>query len=517
MAGFMNSGIVRNLRGVGVEPGIPRKLEKHADRILAPTITEVREVRAATGAKVMVFGVFEEDRSPAKCGPNFKGKTGDSFVTATKSGYAVYVGLGKKDKFDEAAARKFGATAVREAEKLKSTSLDLAVPLDAERTESIVLGAVLASYRYDQKIGVPKGDEPTEVKQISLITRANIRDAIARGMKRADAQNTARYFSDIDSDALDAASYVILLKLFAYKHSLQFDVLTHHDLMLMGREGIATVGRGAAIPGAMVVLGNLDGGASPLDVLVGKGVVFDSGGYSLKTPSDIMNDMHMDMEGSAVVAGAMAAASKLYKGLNALAFLCIAQNAVGPNAVMPTAVIKIGDRTVQIMNTDAEGRLVMADGISIGAELKPKQIVSISTLTGACMIATGVGMRAGLMTTDDMLRESLSKSGDRTGEKLQHFHIDDPYLRKVLAGGPADLVNLGPRFGGHMSAQVFLKEFAHYRNRGGKEVAVPYAGLDIAPVMNGDGALAEDPRFRGAKFATGFGVQLLTNFLGRQR
>ncbi|MDO8553704.1 MAG: M17 family peptidase N-terminal domain-containing protein [Candidatus Micrarchaeota archaeon] len=538
----MKSRLVRNLAVPSSKPGIAKELERHADIILKPTITNVGN-SSSSNSKVKILGVFQEDvddRVKAKIGPQFEGKPGQRTIVYDvdyvlgRHGrrilygrdepkcYFVYVGLGPKNKFDAEAARKFGAVAVRTAEELKSAEVDILLPtLErklAETAENIVLGAGLASYRFNRKIGTPKNEEPTQVNSLTLMMpEPGIFDAIERGLIRADCQNTSRYLTDMPSNELNTGRYVSLLQLLAWKYELQFGILTPEQLLEMGRGGIYTVGRGAAVPGAMVILGRFTDEKAPLDVLVGKGIVFDTGGYSLKTPSEHMNGMHMDMQGSASVAGAIAAAAKLSVGGNVLGLLCIAQNAVGPEAVMPTAIAKIGDRTVQIMNTDAEGRLVMGDGVSVGSELRPRSITTLSTLTGACILACGEGMRAGLMTTDDKLRELYLRAGEVTGEKIQPFFMDHPFLTGVLGkGGPADLLNLGPRPGGHLTAQAFLKAFAHHTNSKGKEVEVPYAGLDMAPVMTADGALAEDPRFRGAKYATGWGVQLLTEALARK-
>lgn len=532
MANFMRSALVRGMEVPRRQPHIAKVLEPHADRVLSPTIEKFSH--GATERKdisVHVVGVYKEDAAPVAktVGPDFKGEHGQQKEIYQNGRYTVYIGLGGKHKFDDENARKFGALAVRTAEKLRSVKVEIVVPdipqeiIDNAEikklmaTEAITLGAVLAAYRFDRRIGVPDSEKPTEVKEVHLVVKGkDVKRYIERGLIKAGGQNTARYLSDMPANELDTARYVQLLRLLAWKHGLHFGVLTPEQLVKMGREGIATVGAGAAKPGAMVLLGNFNGPTKPLHAYVGKGVVFDSGGISIKTPSEHMNEMHMDMAASASVAGAMGNHAQLSDVNNGLALLCIAQNAVGPNSEYPTSTIRIGDRTVQIMNTDAEGRIVMADGISLAAGLMPNSITSLATLTGAAMGACGVGMRAALMTDHDALKEMYLRYGDAVGERVQPFFMDNGFLLNVLTKtGPADLANLGPKEGGHMTAQAFLRAFSHYKGKDGKEVEVPYAGLDMAPVMTADGAMADDPRFRGAKFATGWGTQLLGNAMMR--
>jgi len=486
MANFMNSALVRRMEVPKRQPPIAKVLEPHAARVLEPTIEKISHgTKSRTDIPVKVVGIYDGEAAAVatKVGPDFKGSPGQQKEVYNNGVYTIYIGLGKRDKFDDEAAKKFGALAVRTAEKLRSDKVEITVPrvdnlLPTRRNEvtyryfrieAITTGAVLAAYRFDMRIGTPKAEKPVSIREIHLVSDdKGTAKAIESGLIKAGGQNIARYISDLPAGEIDAVRYAQLIRLLAWKHDLHFGLLTAKELVRMGREGIATVSAGSPVPGAMVLLGSFNDLKGPLDVFVGKGIDFDSGGLSLKTPNEHMLGMHMDKEGSGETVGAMTNQARLGNANNVLGALCLARNVIGPNGAMPTQVIRIGDRKVRIVNTDAEGRLVMADGVSVASELGPRSITTTSTLTGACVLACGEGMYIGLMTADDGLRDMYSRRGAQIGEKVIYFPIDHPYLREsLIEDGPADINNLGPRPGGHLTAQVFLREFAHFRGRDG--------------------------------------------------
>ncbi len=236
----------------------------------------------------------------------------------------------------------------------------------------------------------------------------------------------------------------------------------------------------------------------PFRAIVGKGVMFDTGGYNLK-PTGSMEAMKCDMAGAGAVMGLMKALALRKSRVNVIGACGCAVNVVSDKAYLPSAILtSYKGLTVEIGNTDAEGRLVLADSIAYVIDKeKPRDLIDLATLTGACMVALG-GQYAGLFSTDDGMAEALLASGKRTGEKLWRMPVDDAYAAKPLL---ADVNNNGNRYGGASTGAVFLKKFAG---------ETPWAHLDIAGV-----ALSEkipEPFLR-VKGATGFGVRLLVDYL----
>jgi leucyl aminopeptidase len=238
---------------------------------------------------------------------------------------------------------------------------------------------------------------------------------------------------------------------------------------------------------------------TPFRAVVGKGVTFDTGGYNLK-PTGSMETMKSDMAGAAAVMGLMKALALRRSPVNVVGACGCVVNMVSSRAYLPSAVLtSYQGLQVEVGNTDAEGRLVLADAMAyVIRKEHPSELVDLATLTGACMVALG-GLYAGLFTPDDRMAGSLLEAGEKTGEKLWRLPVDDAYAAKTLV---ADLNNNGKRYGGASTAAVFLKKFAG---------ETPWAHLDIAGVALNE-KIPEDAQFQ-VKGATGFGVRLLVNYL----
>lgn len=282
---------------------------------------------------------------------------------------------------------------------------------------------------------------------------------------------------------------------------IRVEVLDERQLEEKGMHLILAVGAGATKnqqPRLILMKYQGAGRDEPFRAIVGKGVMFDTGGYNLK-PKDSMENMKSDMAGAAAVMGLMKALALRKTPVNVVGACGCAVNLVSDKAYLPSAILKsYQGLTVEVGNTDAEGRLVLADAIAYVLDReKPSELIDLATLTGACMVALG-GQYAGLFTNDDGMAHALLASGNRTGERLWRMPVDDAFAAKPLL---ADVNNDGKRFGGASTAAVFLKRFA------GK---TPWAHLDIAGV-----ALSEkipEP-FLNVKGATGFGVRLLVDYL----
>jgi leucyl aminopeptidase len=287
----------------------------------------------------------------------------------------------------------------------------------------------------------------------------------------------------------------------AEKYGMVLDVLDRAGIEEEGLTGLATVGRSASNEPYFIVLEYRGGGDSAPVVLVGKAVTFDSGGISIK-PSSGMEDMKFDMSGGAAVLGAMEATGALDLPLNVVALVPATENLPGGDAFKPGDVLQMhSGKTVEIVTTDAEGRLILADALSYARRYEPSAVVDCATLTGACAVALG-DHASGLMGNDEDLVAELQTAGETTGERAWPLPLFGEYTEQIK-GDTADIKNSGGRRGGALTAGAFLKEFADY----------PWAHLDVAGTAYGKKGNAYT-----TKGATGVPARLLVEFLlGRTR
>jgi leucyl aminopeptidase len=265
------------------------------------------------------------------------------------------------------------------------------------------------------------------------------------------------------------------------------------------------VARGSDEPAAFIIMEH-NPGREDLDtvVLVGKGITFDSGGISLK-PSQKMDRMRGDMGGGAAVLGAMLAVGRLGLPLHVVGLVPATENLPGGSAYKPGDVITaMNGKTIEVINTDAEGRLILADALAYAARFEPKAAVDLATLTGACVVALGRGVAAGVFGTDDELLDRLQAAGQASGERTWHMPLYDEYLDN-LSSLSADLANTsGDRFGGVGTSAMFLKQFAE---------GYPWAHLDVAGMTFEERPPTPKRPPHLQKGGTGFGVRLLIQFL----
>jgi leucyl aminopeptidase len=239
-------------------------------------------------------------------------------------------------------------------------------------------------------------------------------------------------------------------------------------------------------------------GATAHVVLVGKGITFDAGGLSIKT-ADGMIGMNGDMGGGAAVVGTMSAVADLGVPIKVTGIVPMTDNMLGPDATRPGDVLTIADGgTVEVLNTDAEGRLILADGLVLAGREEPDAIIDLATLTGACMVALGAKI-AGLMANDDALVERIEGAAEDAGERVWHLPLPDDY-KKLIDSPVADVKNVGPRWGGALTAGLFLQHFV--------PDGTPWAHLDIAGP-----AWLEEVDGENPKNGTGFGVRTLLALL----
>jgi leucyl aminopeptidase len=282
---------------------------------------------------------------------------------------------------------------------------------------------------------------------------------------------------------------------------LEVQILEREEMEKLGMNALLAVARGSVQPPKLIVL-RIPGQKpqkkeDPLFALVGKGVTFDSGGISIK-PAEKMEDMKDDMAGGATVLAAMSALAELGPRHAVIGLIPAVENLPGGNATKPGDIVRsLLGKTIEIINTDAEGRLILADALAYARTLGATRLIDIATLTGACVVALGQ-INAGMMGTDHEIIERLRASARLTGERFWPLPLDDEY-RKAIRSEIADIKNVGNRWGGAITAGKFLQEFAEQ---------TPWVHLDIAGVN-----LDHDGQPYAAKGSTGFGVRSLIHLM----
>jgi leucyl aminopeptidase len=460
--------------------------------------------RLAAAAGIDLASVLEALHSTADAGDVTRVplRLGDRTVLG------LFVGVGPREEADGDGLRRAAAVAARNA--TKDATLAIVVPGDvagdvdaAERGRVMAEGAGLGAYAYTEH-RTKSADAPS-LERITLVPGEDVdawavEQGVARGRPVADGVNTARDLVNTPpafKRPPDLAARIVEL---AEAGGMTARVFDEDALREGGFGGLLGVGRGSSVEPRLVELQYAGGGTGDDHVvLVGKGITFDSGGLSLK-PSESMVTMKSDMSGAAAVAGAMLAIAELGLRARVTGLLALAENMPGGDATRVSDVLTHRNgMTVEVLNTDAEGRLVLADALAYGQELEPTAMIDLATLTGGQVVALGNRI-AGLMGTDDQLLSTLSEAGAAAGEPLWRLPLPQEY-REHLNSEVADLKNIGkPRQAQTIVAGLFLKEFAG---------DVPWAHLDIAgPAFDdsGDGGIIP-------KGATGFGVRTLVRYL----
>jgi leucyl aminopeptidase len=434
----------------------------------------------------------------------FEGKVGQTAVVPQAGGPdVVVVGMGEPGQATAATLRSAAAALARASAKRISLATGLTQATDlppAAAAQAIAEGVVLAAYRYVAL----KSDQSSAsaLERVVLLTdpaRAKaVGDGAERGQAIADAVTFARDLINAPPAYLTARQLGEVARQTAEERGLAVEVFEEDAIAELGLGGLLAVNRGSVEPPRLVKLTYAPRNPQGAIALVGKGITYDSGGISLK-PSDAMHAiMKMDMSGAAAVLATLSVLPVLKPRVKVVGYLCCTDNMPSGSAFKLGDVITIRNgTTVEIHNTDAEGRLVLADGLSLAKEEQPDAVLDIATLTGAVMNALGLKI-AGVMGNDDGLVAQVKAASDATDEKVWPLPLPPEY-RKLLDSDIADLKNVGGPYAGALTAGLFLKEFVG---------DLPWAHLDIAGVMrseNDDGWLA--------KGGTAFGVRLLTELV----
>jgi leucyl aminopeptidase len=437
-----------------------------------------------------------------------KGEPGEALLVpglgTLKAKQVLLVGVGSKGD-GAAAARKAGAVVARKtgASATVATTITQAVGGPAaDAAAAFVEGYLLGGYRFDRyKANGTKSK--TKTVTIALAGRGAddraVRAAITRATVLAEGTALARDLTNTPAGDFTPESFAVEARRLAKTLPLTVKVLNEKDLRAGGFGGILAVGQGSDKPPRLVEIRYRPAGAKRHVALVGKGITFDSGGINLK--SDGLDWMKMDMGGGAAVMGAMLAVGKLKPKVAVTGLICSAENMPGGSALHPGDVITMkGGTTVEIGNTDAEGRLVMADGIVHAIQNKADVVVDIATLTGAMMVALG-DKAFGVMGNDQAEIDRVLAAAERAGEHAWPFPLYTEY-RKKIDSEIADIKNIGDRYAGAITAGLFLKEFAG---------DTPWVHIDIAGPAR---STVDD--FETTKGATGAGVRTLVRWIEAQ-
>jgi leucyl aminopeptidase len=442
---------------------------------------------------------------------DFKGRASDValvYPEGLKAKRVLLVGLGPAAKLDEKRIRLAAATASRRARELGAGSLALALhtaaTLDDATAQAAAEGAVLGHHRY----AAYKSDAKSALTRIELLTESaaprGVAAAVRAGAIRGEAVCLARDLASTPGQDLTPIQLAARAKDVAKRAGAKLTVFDVAAMERLGMGCVLAVGRGSVNPPRFIVL-DRPADAAPRGkkphtiVIIGKGVTFDTGGYSLK-PRDGMGKMKYDMSGSAAVLGLFASLPALGKlPVRVVGLIPSAENMVSDAAYKPGDVIRaIDGTTIEVTNTDAEGRLLLADALGYAKRLSPETVIDLATLTGAMAIALG-RHAAGLYSRDDLLASELQDAGEATGERLWRMPLWDEF-RTEMRSEVADLVNSDEKSeGGSNKAAAFLEHFAGDMH---------WAHLDIASTA---WTYAERPD--ASRGPNAFGVRLLTRWL----
>ena len=389
------------------------------------------------------------------------------------------------------ALRRASGAAVRAAAASKAASVAVCLPArDEPETEAVALGALLGRYSFSR---YRNGDQPSHPEITVLST---VGAAAGRAEVLADAMSLVRDLVNTSPAQLYPETFAAEAERVARAAEVEFEVLDHTALASGGYGGLTGVGQGSVHPPRLVRLGYRHPAATKTVVFCGKGITFDSGGLSLKPPKS-MEAMKSDMSGAAAVLGALQAIAALKLAVNVVGYLAMAENMPGGRAQRPSDVITIfGGKTVEVLNTDAEGRLVLADALARSAQDAPDLIIDVATLTGAQVVALGPRI-AGVMGSDDDVAAAIVDAAGQAGEQAWPMPLPEE-LRKGLDSAVADIANVtGDRYGGMLIGGLFLKEFV--------PDGVRWAHVDIAGPAFHEG----EPYGYTPKGGTGAAVRML--------
>lgn len=415
----------------------------------------------------------------------------------------IYVGIA--DDADHEALRIAASRGIRAAGRAKSLAIDLG-ELDDEQLTAVTESVIYSSYRFDRYKSKPSDEDseqadkkPTQLEKVSIISprsrQAAAKAALARGITLGEAVTLARDWVNVPGRDLRPPEFASQIKS-AVPKAVSVTVYDEKRLAKDGCGGILSVGQGSEAPPRIAKLEYKPAKSDTHLALVGKGITFDSGGLSIKTGVG-MQTMKCDMAGAAAVVAAIKAIAELELPIKVTAFACLAENMPSGSATRPGDVVTMRNKkTVEILNTDAEGRMVLGDGLSLAAETKPDYIVDLATLTGAAMAALGT-KTAAIFGNNNDFEQVVEQASATAGEATWRLPITEEITKQLTASNIADLRQIGTKsYGGALFAAAFLEAFVD---------DITWSHIDIAgPSFNDSGAYDYTPTG-----GTGYGVRTI--------
>ncbi|PAX54103.1 leucyl aminopeptidase [Brunnivagina elsteri] len=437
----------------------------------------------------------------------FKGKLGSTIVTRVGVGSSIrkviLVGLGKPDTLKIETLRRAAAAVARLAKKQKCKTLGISLPIannDTAATTQAIAEAVQLALFQDTRFKSEPEEKTTQVETVDLLGLSGQEAAITRANQVTSGVILARELVAAPANSLTPITMAEIAQVIAKDHGLQLEILEQADCEKLGMGAFLGVAQASEIPPKFIHLIYKPVGTPRRKVaIVGKGLTFDSGGLNIKGAGSGIETMKIDMGGAAATLGAAKAIAQIKPDVEVHFISAVTENMISGRAMHPGDILTASNgKTIEVNNTDAEGRLTLADALVYADKLGVEAIVDLATLTGACVVALGEDI-AGLFTPNDDLAKQLETAAESAGEKVWRLPMEEKYF-EGLKSGIADMKNTGPRAGGSITASLFLKQFV-------KDTPA-WAHLDVAgPVW------ADKENGINNPGATGYGVRTLVNWV----
>lgn len=457
-----------------------------------------QDVKSAS-TEVLVVNQFEGEKTSVELAntyaiekDNFEGKFGQTYLIHTlgqiPADKVLIIGFGKKEEFDHNKMREAVAKAVKKLQQIKAKKAIFDFDINADYGKSAVIGAMIADYAYDKY-------KSEKAHHLDEITFANFsQETVEEGIIFGEAMNFTR---DLANTPAQIATPQKLAQIASKLEGIETKVFNKEEIARMGMGAYLAVGQGSVNPPEFIHMKYTGKNVKKKIALIGKGICFDSGGLDIK-PASSMLTMKDDMSGASCILGVMKALAKLQPDIEVHGLIAACENMPSGSSYKPGDILTAKNgKTIEVDNTDAEGRLTLADALCYACELNVDEVIDIATLTGACVVALGSHI-SGIMGNDDELIERLIETGKETGEKLWKLPMDREYFDS-LKSDIADMKNTGTRMGGASIAGVFLQEFVK---------DTKWAHIDIAGT-----AYIEKPQKEFIAGSTGAGVRTLLSYI----
>lgn len=483
-----------------------------AEKAMAIVVGVFEGTKKVTGAAVSLDKALGGAISGAVNSGDFKGKLNETYLIPAlgkiPAARVLLTGLGKEKEFTIDRLRQASGKSAQYLSGIGLTSFAATLhqhmkPL-IDAAQAVMEGSLLGLYRFDKYKTNNKENGRKDIEEITLLVADKKEEKQAwegafKGKVLAEAANFTKDLVNEPSNHMTPSILAETARILADNFKLKCQVLERDEMERLGMGSLLGVAKGSNEPPKFIILEYNGSKKDKPVVLVGKAITFDTGGISIK-PAENMEKMKSDMGGGAAVMGTFMAISALKLPLNVVGLIPATENMPSGTAYKPGDVLKaMNGKTIEVISTDAEGRLILADALAYAGRFEPKAVVDIATLTGACVIALG-RHASGLLGTDEKLKAMLKEAGERTFERVWELPLWEEY-EDLLKSDVADMKNSGVREAGTIAGGIFLKKFTDY----------PWAHLDIAATAYS----SKDGGPYMPKGATGIGVRLLTEFLVR--